>query len=214
MQSALTGTVRAFVASIDARDPFTQGHSSRVAKLARTVGRKLEHPEKFLGDLGLAGYLHDIGKIGLTDAVLHAPGSLSDKEWSVIQKLPVIGEEIILNMDLLAHLGKYVRHCHERIDGSGYPDGLSGEDIPLVSRVIAVVEAYDAMQSSRRYRAALTQSEIFQELLFCAGKQLDPKIVRALIECQDEISLIKPEASQDDSSTEHAVLEVFGSEES
>ena len=129
-----------------------------------------------------AGILHDIGKIGVIKEVLHKPTKLSDLEFALIKNHPVVGEEIIKPVAFLDKIRPVIRHHHERFDGSGYPDGLRGKDIPFLSRIITVADAYDAMTSHRPYRSALSHETAVAEITKYAGTQFDPEIVQAFLE--------------------------------
>ena len=130
----------------------------------------------------LFAMLHDIGKVGINDNVLQKPGPLTEEEWHEMKKHPEIGFRIAQNNLDLAPVAEYILCHHEHWDGSGYPRGMSGEEIPLLSRILAVVDAFDAMTSERVYRKAVSADEAVKELLRCAGKQFDPQIVRVFVE--------------------------------
>ena len=131
--------------------------------------------------VGHAALLHDIGKVGMPDRVLHKPGPLADEEWDVMREHPVIGERILRAIPGMGSVARIVRHEHERFDGTGYPDRLAGEEIPLGSRIILACDAYHAMTSDRPYRAAMAHDHAIAELARCAGSQFDPRIVAALV---------------------------------
>lgn len=173
-------TVRALATAIDARDPYTLGHSARVAHLAVAIGRHLGMDEKALGQLEIGGYLHDIGKIGIQDTVLLKPGSLTAEERRAINEHPRIGFSILQSVELPREVIEFVEGHHERLDGSGYPHGLKEEQVPLVARIAAVADMYDALTSDRPYRAAATPEEALDLLRSQAGQQLDAQVVEAL----------------------------------
>jgi HD-GYP domain-containing protein (c-di-GMP phosphodiesterase class II) len=185
LKDTLFGLVYCLTASIDAKDPYTCGHSERVARIAVRLGRQMDFAETTISDIYLAGLLHDIGKIGIKDSVLQKPGRLTDAEMRHVQEHPVIGDRIISNVKKLAHLRPGVRNHHERYDGQGYPDGLIGEEIPLVARLLAVADSCDAMMSPRPYRRAMPTRQIEAILSDGAGTQWDPEIVRHFLACRD-----------------------------
>ena len=168
------GGVGALLAALEARDGYTEAHSVAVVELALAVGRHLGMEDVALTDLENAGLLHDIGKIGIPDAILRKPGKLTAEEWVEMRRHPEIGERIIASMPALSHLAPVIRAEHERWDGGGYPDGLAGEEIPLVARIILACDAYHAMTSDRPYRAALPREEAVAEIERNVGSQFCP----------------------------------------
>ena len=189
-KETLFGVVRCLTAAIDAKDPYTCGHSERVARIAVRLGESMGMSRGDTSDLYLAGLLHDLGKIGIRDSVLWKEGPLTEEEYQHVREHPVIGEKIIANVTRLAYLRPGVRGHHERFDGLGYPDGLVGESIPLMARVLAVADACDAMMSTRRYRAALDESRICQIFEEGAGTQWDPRVVDHFLSCRHELLCI------------------------
>ena len=153
---------------------------SSVAELAELVGRELGLPESLQGDLRLAGLLHDVGTIAVAGAVLSKPGPLDEDEWVLLREHPSIGADMVARIPGLARTQLAIRHHHERFDGEGYPDRLSGESIPMAARVLAAVDAYTAMTEIRPYRDARDREEALEELRRNAGTQLDPTVVDAL----------------------------------
>jgi HD-GYP domain-containing protein (c-di-GMP phosphodiesterase class II) len=178
-------TVQALAQAIEASDEYTRGHSERVTKIAVEIAKRLQLSRDKIDTLKFAGILHDIGKIGVIKEILHKPGKLSDLEFSLIKLHPKLGEEIIKPVAFLDKIRPIIRHHHERFDGKGYPDGLQGEDIPLMSRIIAVADTYDAMTSHRPYRSALSREIALAEIVKCSGTQLDAKVVQAFLEISD-----------------------------
>jgi putative nucleotidyltransferase with HDIG domain len=168
--------------AIEARDPYTQGHSARVTALAEEVARRLGWSSDQLATLRIGGPLHDIGKLAVSDEVLCKEGRLDDAEFAQIQEHPKIGARILLRMAALREAIPYVLYHHERWDGCGYPSGKAGEEIPVEARVLAVADAFDAMTSDRPYRRALSREEALAEVERCAGTQFDPKIARVFLE--------------------------------
>ncbi len=175
------GTIRAFSKIIDAKSPWTKGHSERVTKYALAIGKEIGLSEEQMKNLEIAGLLHDIGKIGISELILDKPDKLSEEEYSVIKKHPDVGADILLPIKQLKEVIPAIRHHHEHFDGSGYPMGLKGEEIPLLARILAVADAFDAMHSDRPYRRGMSIDEIVQELKRCKGTQFDPKIVDAFL---------------------------------
>ena len=173
-------TVKALTSAIDARDPYTLGHSVRVGQLAMMLGRHVRLDEKVLGELEIGGYLHDIGKIGVRDAVLLKPGALSEHERELIEKHPIVGTNILEPVELSDEAREFVRSHHEKLDGSGYPDGRRAENLGIVARIAAVSDMYDALTSDRPYRKGMTVQETMEILWSEAGPLLDPRIVSAL----------------------------------
>ena len=188
MLSVLTG-------AIEARDPYTRGHSARVTTLAEGIARRLGWSEERLASLRVGGPLHDIGKLAVSDEVLCKEGQLDDAEFAQIREHPKIGARILLRMAALREAIPYVLYHHERWDGTGYPSGKAGEEIPLEARVLAVADAFDAMTSDRPYRRALTRPEALAEVERCAGTQFDPKIARVFLEVFAEAELPAAAAS-------------------
>jgi putative nucleotidyltransferase with HDIG domain len=170
--------VLALARTVEARDTYTAGHSERIASLAEAVGRALGCGEEEVRDIRRAALLHDIGKIGVPDQILRKPGPLTKEERAVMQHHAIIGEGILLSVERMRGVAKLVRYHQECWDGSGYPDGLSGEEIPLGARILAVVDAYSAMVDRRSYKRARPGRQAIKELEHCAGTQFDPRIVR------------------------------------
>lgn len=177
--------VDALLAALEARDGYTGEHSRAVVGLSLAVARRLGLSEGEVTDIEQAALLHDVGKIGVPDSVLNKPGPLDGGERALMREHPVIGERIVASTEGLAHLAPLVRAEHERWDGAGYPDGLSGEQIPLASRVVFVCDAFHAMTSDRPYRKAMGAREALEELERSSGKQFCPLTVRALLDVVD-----------------------------
>ncbi|MGF1473797.1 MAG: HD domain-containing phosphohydrolase [Rubrobacteraceae bacterium] len=171
----------ALVAALEARDGYTGEHSMAVVELSESVARSLGFPEEEIEDLKHAALLHDVGKMGIPDSVLGKQGPLEEWEWEVMKQHPEIGERIVASLQSLEHLAPVVRAEHERWDGKGYPDSLSGTEIPLPSRIVLACDALHAMTSDRPYREAMELPEALEELKMEAGKQFDPRVVQALI---------------------------------
>jgi putative nucleotidyltransferase with HDIG domain len=175
--------------AIEARDPYTRGHSARVTALAEAVALRLGWSEERIASLRVGGPLHDIGKLAVSDTVLSKEGRLDDHEYAQIQEHPRIGAKILLRIATLREAIPYVLYHHERWDGSGYPSGKAGEEIPIEARVLAIADAFDAMTSDRPYRRALTREEALAEVERCSGTQFDPQIARVFLEVFGDVEL-------------------------
>jgi len=175
--TAHLGTYRALASAIDAKDSYTGDHSLEVSRLAEALGRAMGLGERTMEELQIAARLHDLGKIAIPDALLTKTGPLLQEEYALMQRHAEAGFTILRDAPLSEGVKRAVRHNHERWDGRGYPDGLAGEDIPLLSRILAVVDAYEAMTSDRPYREGLPQGEAVVQLLEGAGTQFDPAVV-------------------------------------
>ena len=175
-------TLESLVATIEAKDRYTRQHSRRVSKLSRSLGERMKLSREEIESLRFATLLHDIGKIGVRDSILMKNGKLTDEEYEIIKQHPVIGDQIVQPLGLTDAERGIIRHHHERIDGNGYPDGLKGEEISMLTRIVSVADAFDAMTSTRSYRKALSIDEAFTELRRGIGKQFDESIVKVLFE--------------------------------
>jgi hypothetical protein len=173
--------LRALLAALDARDRYTGRHSEAVVQLAVRVARDLGMSERFVDEVMQVALLHDIGKIGIPDAILGKPGPLDQDDWVIMRTHPVIAARIVASIDSLAGLEAAIRAEHERYDGRGYPDGLTHDQIPLASRITFACDAYHAMISARPYRTAMDATCAATELRVNAGKQFDPEVVGALL---------------------------------
>jgi len=177
LEHAYLQAVLALANAVDAKDSDTNVHSKRLAEHALAIGKALGLDPRTLEDLHYGAILHDIGKIGVPDAILKKPGPLNDQEWKRMYQHPVIGAQIIEPLPRLAGAAAIVRHHHERYDGKGYPDGLAGDAIPIGARILTVVDAFGAMIDKRVYKEERSVEYAIQELKRCAGTQFDPKIV-------------------------------------
>lgn len=178
--------VTALAGTVDAKDKYTNGHSRRVAEYAREISKRLGKSEQYQQDIYFMGLLHDIGKIGVPDSIINKKGKLTDEEYDIIKTHPVIGSEVLEKITEMPNLYCGARWHHEHYDGKGYPDGITGDKIPLEARIIAVADAYDAMSSKRSYRDAMPQDKIRAEIIRVKGTQLDPKIADVMVEMIDE----------------------------
>ena len=175
----LEDTISSFARTLDAKDKYASGHSERVTRYSLEIARAMGLPQNEIDLLAQAGILHDIGKIGVSELLLNKKGKLETSEYEETKLHPVIGRNILAPIEQFEEVAKVVYHHHERYDGEGYPDGLSGEDIPILSRIIAVADAYDAMTSTRAYRDKVDQDMATKEIELNSGTQFDPKVVEA-----------------------------------
>jgi len=187
LTETLFGVIRCLSTAIDAKDAYTCGHSERVARIAVRLGKEMGFSSGEISDLYLAGLLHDVGKIGIRDEVLLKQDKLMPEEFRHIQEHVLIGERIVGSIPRLAYLRPGVRSHHERIDGNGYPDGLVGDEIPLIARVLTVADCCDAMVSGRRYRPGLSQAKVEEIFAEGAGSQWDPDILKCFFSCRSEV---------------------------
>jgi putative two-component system response regulator len=194
--------LKALMRALDAKDPYTYGHSQRVVKLAMLMADKLNLENGQRYTLQLAASLHDIGKIGMPDSILKKADSLEDMEMNKAKDHPVIGSEILGEIEELSEVASVVRHHHERYDGKGYPDGLRGDAIPLFSRILFILDAYEALASDRVYRKGMGQQQALEEIKKNAGTQFDPAMVNIFIEVmsQNGVENNKGESNKDLSS--------------
>jgi HD-GYP domain-containing protein (c-di-GMP phosphodiesterase class II) len=189
LQRANLASIITLAMTMEAKDPYTHGHSLRVESWAECVGRELGLSGATLQSLSYAAKLHDIGKLAVPDHILQANRRLTDVEWAVIREHPRRGAELLKHLAFLKDGQPAVLHHHERLDGTGYPDGLKGEEIPLEARILAVVDAYDAMTSARAYRPAMSHETAVAELRRCSSIQFDPKVVESLLRVmEDEVT--------------------------
>lgn len=179
-------TMAALAMAVEARDPYSRGHSDRVGEYARKIGHSMGLPESSIQTLRDASRMHDIGKIGIRDAVLIKPGTLNMEERDIIRKHPIIGESIVLPLKTFKHLLDPIRHHHEQLDGSGYPDGLKGEEITPITRILTVADIYDALVTNRPYREGMDPDAIKKEFdHFVAAGKIDAEVVRHLYDMID-----------------------------
>lgn len=188
IRTMLEQTAQALATAIDAKDKYTHGHSSRVADYSRMIAKRAGLPEKDIEETYYAALLHDVGKIGVNDAIINKDGKLTDEEFAEIKKHPVIGSHILSTISESPYLKIGANYHHERYDGKGYPENLAGNDIPEMARIIAVADAYDAMTSKRSYRDPLPQQKVRDEIQNGLGKQFDPKYGQIMLDLIDEDS--------------------------
>ncbi len=187
----LQETAQALANAIDAKDKYTSGHSLRVAALSRKIAREAGMSESECEQVYFSALLHDVGKIGVRDDVINKTGKLTDEEFENIKQHPVLGKEILSSIKQSPYLSLGAHYHHERYDGTGYPEGLKGEQIPVIARIIAVADAYDAMTSTRSYRDALDKRNVRNEILNGMGKQFDIKYAAILLQMIDDDTVEK-----------------------
>jgi HD-GYP domain-containing protein (c-di-GMP phosphodiesterase class II) len=196
LHTAYVQFVQSLASALDARDPYTAGHSGRVCRFACTIASSMNFDRDSLRTIAIGALLHDIGKIGIRDVVLQKPGRLTDDEFALIKQHPTIGRRILESVNGFTPYLDVVELHHENWDGTGYPHGLRGEEVPLSARIVHVADAYDAMTSGRPYRRGMTQEVTFRILRENAGTQFDPAVVNAFVDawrsgdlkCPDEYS--------------------------
>lgn len=193
----LIGVIAAMSGAVDARDHYTHGHSRRVAAYARTIAREMSLDPRECEQIHVAGLLHDIGKVGISDAILKKKGPLTREEFDVMKRHPETGYRILRHLEELSYVLPGVLHHHERIDGGGYPHGLAGEAIPLMARILAVADGYDAMTSNRPYRATMPNEEAERILREHRGTQWDADVIDAFFRGLDKILLVPRECPAD-----------------
>ena len=176
--------------AIDAKDKYTHGHSTRVATISKQIAKEYGFPDEECEHIYFAGLLHDVGKIGIRHGVLNKHGRLDDEEFEQIKQHPVFGQKILSGIKHSPYLSVGARYHHERYDGKGYPDGLSGENIPIIARIISVADAYDAMTSTRSYRAALSMEQVKSELVHGMGTQFDKRFAEIMLRLMDRGAVV------------------------
>lgn len=181
VQQNSLSAVQALAESLEARDPYTSGHSARVTDYATRLAKTLGVTAASIETLRHAGRLHDIGKLGIQEATLHKPGPLSDDEWGLMREHPAKGERIVQSLGFLDRAREVVRHHHERWDGTGYPDGLKGEELPFLTRILSIADSYDAMTSERPYRGAKTHRQALGEIEGNMATQFDPALAQQFV---------------------------------
>ncbi len=191
MKELVVGLTRSLTSAIDAKDPYTFGHSERVARIAVELAREMGLGAEAQSDIYLVGLLHDIGKIGVRDSVLGKNGPLTDEERDHINQHPRIGYRILLGIGAIKHLLGGVLYHHEQFNGAGYPDGLAGEKIPQIARIIAVADSFDAMRSDRPYRPGMPLGRVESILSGGSGTQWDPEVIDAYERCKQKVSEIR-----------------------
>ena len=186
LRTSYVATVRALTNAVEARDAYTGKHAERVAAYGLELARQIDPALARDPQVEFGFLLHDVGKVAVPDGILHKPDHLLDEERALMRRHPVVGYEIIKGIEFLAEAAQIVRHHHERWDGGGYPDGLSGAEIPLAARIFAVVDTLDAMTTDRPYRPAVPIAQARSEIEAMAGSQFDPAVVEQLAGIADE----------------------------
>jgi HD-GYP domain-containing protein (c-di-GMP phosphodiesterase class II) len=174
-------SVRMLAAAIDAKDPYTRGHSERVARYSIGIGKNLALPEKDMRNLRISALLHDVGKIGIDDRILRKPGALSDEEFEVMKQHPAKGAAIMSGVAQLIDIVPGMKYHHEKWSGGGYPDGLEGEQIPMQARIVAIADTFDAMTTNRPYQKAMELGYVVEKIKSFAGTRFDPRVVDAFV---------------------------------
>jgi HD-GYP domain-containing protein (c-di-GMP phosphodiesterase class II) len=175
-------SVRMLAAAIDAKDPYTRGHSERVARYSIAIGKNLSLPEKEMRNLRISALLHDVGKIGIDDRILRKPGALSDDEFEVMKGHPAKGAAIMSGVAQLIDIVPGMKYHHEKWGGGGYPDGIEGEEIPMQARIVAIADTFDAMTTNRPYQKAMEINYVVEKIKSFAGTRFDPKVVESFVQ--------------------------------
>jgi len=181
LQRSICQSLLGLANALEAKDPYTRGHSERVGALGHRLAVALAMAADEADTIAQAGLLHDIGKIGVPETTLRKPGPLTSEEWQAMRRHPIVGAQIVAPFEVFARSAPLIRHHHERWDGSGYPDGLTGHAIPLGARIVAVADVFDALTSTRPYRVALGRDAALVHLGGEAGRTLDERVVRACV---------------------------------
>ena len=194
-------SMNTFISFIDAKDPYTRGHSKRVAMYAAEIAKRMGLSSDEVQNIYYAGLLHDAGKISIPDAVLNKPGKLTDEERLLIQNHTIAGGKMLKQMSSIRGIRETALYHHERYDGTGYPEGLRGEAIPLYARIVGVADSYDAMSSNRVYRRHLNKDEIIEEIQNGTGTQFDPDLVKYMVDLINDgyVNVVKMETADNDS---------------
>ncbi len=185
-------TMRAITKTIDAKDPYTKGHSYRVAYFSVEIAKRLHLDEDEIERIHYIALMHDIGKIGIPDSILHKPDQLTKDEFEVMKKHPSIGGDILKDITHIKDIVVGAECHHEHYDGTGYPKGLKGDNIPLVARIIGIADAYDTMTLGRHYQSGMSSEEVIKELKRCSGTQFDPSLVPIMIDIILQLDLRPP----------------------
>ena len=183
----LSQTAAALVEAIDAKDAYTNGHSQRVAEYSAMIAERAGKSKEECDEIYLIALLHDVGKIGIPNAIINKPGRLTDAEYEIIKQHPKMGVEILKKISIAPNLSIGAHYHHERFDGKGYPEGLKGEEIPEIARIIAVADTYDAMTSKRSYRDGLPKGKVRSELINGMGTQFDTRFANIMVELMEEL---------------------------
>jgi ribonuclease P protein subunit RPR2 len=186
LQESYIETMKALAQVIEAKDRTTRGHLDRTQAYGLALARRIDAELVRTPTLGFGFFLHDIGKVGIPEHILCKEGPLTDPEWDVMRRHPIVGAQIVAPIAFLHDAVDLIRHHHERFDGTGYPDGLRGEDIPVTARIFSVADSFDAMTSDRPYRGSIGIDRALAEIQGGAGSQFDPEVVRVFVQLIDE----------------------------
>ena len=186
LQETYLATVRVLVSTIEAKDPYTHGHTERVAQYSVGIAKEMDFTQDEIQTIQLGAFLHDIGKLHTSDSILHKPGALTDEEWRMVKAHPVRGAQMLQGVKFLEKATDLVRHHHERVDGKGYPDGLRGDEITIGAKIVNVADAFDAMTTERPYRQGLTMEQAVAQLEDKAGTQFAKEIVEVMVKALRE----------------------------
>jgi putative nucleotidyltransferase with HDIG domain len=197
LQDTYLATVRVLVSTIEAKDPYTHGHTERVAQYSVGIAKAMDFSQDEIQTIQLGAFLHDIGKLHTSDSILHKPGALTDEEWRLVKAHPVRGAQMLQGVKFLEKASDLVRHHHERVDGKGYPDGLRGDEITIGAKIVNVADAFDAMTTDRPYRAGLTMEQAIAQFEEKAGTQFAAEVVEVMVRClrNGTIKVAKSEAT-------------------
>ena len=204
-------TIKSIAYALDAKDKYTHGHSLRVTLYSLALAKKLNLSDELLEEIEIAGLLHDIGKIAIPEKILLKPGKLTEEEFNIIKTHPELGERLVESIEKLKLISNWLKSHHEKYDGSGYPDGLTGEQIPISARIIAIADTYDAMTSNRSYREAMSHQVAISEIERCSGTQFDPELAKIFVGICDEVEQLKkePESSYEKYSYLYKMMNVI-----
>ncbi len=189
-------TIRTLAAAIDAKDPYTRGHSERVSSYSMAIAKHLGLDSEEVFRVRIGAILHDVGKLGIGDSILHKPAGLTDEEYAIMRQHPVIGSQIMAPIRMLKDIIPGIRNHHETWDGKGYPDHLAGEQIPLIARIIGVADSFDAMTTDRPYQKAMSLEHVITKLRAMAGTRFDPRVIEALVEAVEAKDITPPVSNQ------------------
>jgi putative nucleotidyltransferase with HDIG domain len=195
LQTTYVSTLRSLISIIEAKDPYTKGHTERVASYSVALANRVDLREDDLKRIMFAALMHDIGKMGVLDEIVNKPGALTEAEWELMRAHPVVGAGIVEKMEFLNGTADIVRYHHEAWNGKGYPDGLRGDDIPLGARIVTVADSFDAMTTDRPYRKALTVDQAIAQLEGGAGVQFDADLVKVFVKYIRDKERVEAEAA-------------------
>jgi HD-GYP domain-containing protein (c-di-GMP phosphodiesterase class II) len=185
LYNSILHTLSSLIIAINRRDSYTEGHCGRVTQMSQMLAGKMALQDYERQMLRIVGPVHDLGKVGIPDAILLKPARLSPDEYEVMKDHSIFGEEIMKGFEILTEEARIIRHHHERFDGQGYPDALVGNEIPICCRLIAVCDAYDAMTSDRPYKKPLSKKDAMAEIKRCGGSQFDPDVASCFLSMQE-----------------------------